>query len=220
MIGSNSVLLLGATGLVGRALVTFLLREPSVLSVTALLRRNADFPHDPKLVLKTVDFERLEEHAAAFRVGQIFCALGTTIRQAGTQERFRRVDHDFPLIAAQLGLAQGATHYLLVSAMGANPSSRVFYNRVKGETEQDITSVGFPSVTIARPSLLVGPRPEPRLGERIGHLLGMLAPASIRPIAATDVAAALTLSARAPRLGVQILTSREMRGASIRLSNS
>ncbi len=219
MIDPHSVLVLGATGLVGRELVNLLLREPSVLSVVALVRRAAEFPHHPKLAVETADFERLEQHRDAFRVDQIFCALGTTIRQARTQERFRRIDHDYPVAAAELGRRQGATHYLLVSAMGSNPASRIFYNRVKGETERDITRIGYQSVTIARPSLLVGPRAKPRLGERLGHLLGILAPASIRPIAAIDVAAALTLSARASRLGVQILTSREMLGASVRLSN-
>ncbi len=219
MTHSRTVLVLGATGLVGRTLVNLLLREPSVLSVTALVRRAADLPSDPKLSVHLTDFEHLGEHANAFRVDQIFCALGTTMRQAGTQERFRRVDHDYPLKAAHLSRAGGANHYLLVSALGANPSSRVFYNRVKGETEADITRVGFPSLTIARPSLLVGPRIEVRLGERIGYMLGQLAPPGFRPIAAMDVAAALTLAARESRLGVRILMSKEMRGASKQLSN-
>ena len=220
MTNARTVLVLGATGLVGRALVTLLLREPSVLSVVALVRRSAELPRDSKLRAATVDFEQLDQHTGAFRVDHIFCALGSTIRQAGTQEQFRRVDHDYPVAAAELALRQGATHYLLVSALGANSSSRVFYNRVKGDTERDISRMGYQSVTIARPSLLVGARAEPRLGERVGQFLGFLAPPSIRPISATDVAAALTLSARASRPGVQILTSREMRGASVRLSNS
>jgi len=215
----RTVLVLGATGLVGRALVNLLLREPEILSVTALVRRPADLPSNAKLSVHLTDFEHLDDHAAAFRVDQIFCALGTTMRLAGTQERFRLVDHDYPVKAAQLARAGGATHYLLVSAIGADPSSRIFYNRVKGETEADITRVGFPSLTIARPSLLVGPRSEVRLGERIGSLLGRLAPPSVRPIAAVDVAAALTLAARESRLGVRILTSKKMRGTSMRLSN-
>lgn len=218
MTPARNALVLGATGLVGRALVNLLLREPSILSVTVLVRRQADMPSDPKLSVHLTDFEHLDEHADVFRVDQIFCALGTTIRLAGTQDRFRHVDHDYPVQAAQLSRAQGATHYLLVSAIGADPSSRIFYNRVKGETEADVTRVGFPSLTIARPSLLVGPRSELRLGEQIGRLLGWLAPPTYRPIAALDVAAALTLAARESRLGVRILTSKEMRGASLQLS--
>jgi uncharacterized protein YbjT (DUF2867 family) len=217
---ARNVLVLGATGLVGRALVNLLLREPTILSVIALVRRAADLPSDPKLSIHLTDFEHLDERADVFRVDQVFCALGTTMRLAGTQDRFKRVDHDYPLQAAQLSRAGGATHYLLVSALGANPASRIFYNRVKGETEADITRVGFPNFTIARPSLLVGPRSEWRLGERLGYVLGLLAPPSYRPIAAMDVAAALTLAARESRLGVRILTSKEMRGASLRLSKS
>lgn len=215
---ARNVLVLGATGLVGRALVNLLLREPVIFSVRALVRRAGDMPRDPKLSLHLTDFEHLDEHADVFRVDQVFCALGTTMRQAGTQDRFRRVDHDYPVQAARLSRAGGATHYFLVSAIGADPASRIFYNRIKGETEADITRVGFPSLTIARPSLLVGPRSELRLGERLGRVLGLLAPPSYRPIAAMDVAAALTLAARESRLGVRILTSKEMRGASLRLS--
>lgn len=216
----RNVLVLGATGLVGRALVNLLLHEPTILSVIALVRRAADLPSDPKLSVHLTDFEHLDDHADLFRVDQVFCALGTTMRLAGTQDRFRRVDHDYPLQSAQLSRAGGATHYLLVSAIGADPASRIFYNRVKGETEADITRVGFPNLTIARPSLLVGPRSESRLGERLGHLLGLIAPPTYRPIAAVDVAAALTLAARESRLAVRILTSKAMRGASTRLSKS
>lgn len=218
MTDSRNVVILGATGLVGRNLLTYLLREPTVLSVLALVRRESDLPRDAKLRVQTVDFDRLEQYANAFRVDQVFCALGTTMRQAGTQSRFRIVDHDYPLFAAQLSRSQGVNHYLLVSAIGANASSRIFYNRVKGETEADITQVAIPSLTIARPSLLVGDRSEVRLAERIGYVLGQLAPPSIRPIPAKDVAAALTLAARESRPGVRILESREMRGASSRLS--
>jgi uncharacterized protein YbjT (DUF2867 family) len=215
----RTVLLLGATGLVGRSLLSYLLREPSVLSVLAVLRRDVDLGHDPKLRSLIVDFDSLDRHSAAFRVDCVFCALGTTMRSAGTRDRFRRVDHDYPVTAARLALAQGARHYLLVSALGANPSSSVFYNRVKGETEVDISHLGFACVTIARPSLLLGPRSELRIGERIAQALGWLAPPRVRPIPAHDVAAALTLAARESRAGVRILASREMRGASSRLSN-
>jgi uncharacterized protein YbjT (DUF2867 family) len=214
----RTVLVLGATGLVGRELVSFLLRETSVLSVIALTRRPLDRDPDPKLQQHIVDFDAFEQNADVFRVDQVFCALGTTIRVAGSQEQFRRVDHDYPVHAARLAHSQGAKHYLLVSALGANAGSRVFYNRVKGETEDDIRRVGIPSVTIARPSLLTGPREEFRLGERIGQAVGWLLPGNLRPIQAKDVAAALTLAARESRLGVEILSSRSMRGASLQLS--
>jgi uncharacterized protein YbjT (DUF2867 family) len=216
----RSALVLGATGLVGQALLALLLREPNILSVRALVRRVPDFkPHD-KLQSVIVDFEDLDRHADAFAVNQVFCALGTTMRQAGTREQFRHVDHDFCVMAARLSRERGATQFLLVSALGANSSSGIFYNRVKGDTENDIRHIDFPSLTIARPSLLQGPRRELRVGERIGNALGRILPAAIRPIPASDVAAALTLAARESRPGVQILTSRDMRGAAVRLSHS
>lgn len=213
----RTALLLGATGLVGSELLALLLREARISTVTALLRREVHLSDDRKLRTRVVDFDALDRHADTFRADLIFCALGSTMRQAGTQERFRRVDHDYPLAAAQLGRAHGAHHFLLVSALGADAGSRVFYNRVKGETEDAIRAVGIPSVTIARPSLLTGPRKEFRLGERVGELIGLLAPPSIRPITARDVAAALTLASRDSRSGCHILASRDMRGAYNRL---
>ena len=203
----------------GGELLTLLLREPTVSSVTALVRSARNLPADPKLHIREIDFTQLERYADAFEADQLFCALGTTMRQAGSRERFRAVDHEYPVMAARLGRDRGATHYLLVSAFGANPSSRIFYNRVKGETERDISALDFTSLTIARPSFLLGRRHETRLGERLAAVIGRLAPATVRPISAKDVAAALTLAARYVRLGKHILTSREMRDASLRLSN-
>lgn len=216
---SRSALILGGTGLVGRELLSFLLREAEISSIVVLVRNARGLPADPRLIVQEVDFDHLERYGSAFKVDQIFCALGTTMRQAKTKERFRAVDHDYPVSAARLGRDAGAGHFLLVSALGANPASRIFYNRVKGETERDLAAVGFPSLTIARPSLLAGRRAEFRLGERLALLLGAVAPPSMRPIAAKDVAAALTLAARLRRLGHQILTARDMRGASVRLAN-
>jgi uncharacterized protein YbjT (DUF2867 family) len=213
----RTALLLGATGLVGAELLSLLLREAGISTVVALLRRPLDLGVSPKLLTRVVDFDALERDADAFRTDLIFCALGTTMRQAGTQERFRRVDYDYPVMAASLGAKFGTSQYLLVSALGADARSRVYYNRVKGETEEAIRSIGIPSVTIARPSLLVGPRKEFRFGERLGQLVGLLAPPSIRPIPARDVAAALTLGSRQHRSGCQILASRDMRGAYERL---
>ncbi len=215
---SRSALILGATGLVGRELLNLLLREPAISSIVVLVRTARGVPADARLIVQEVAFDHLERYGSAFQVDQIFCALGTTMRQAKTKERFRAVDHDYPLSAAHLGRAAGAGHFLLVSALGADPSSRFFYNRVKGETERDLAALGYPSLTIARPSLLAGRRAEFRLGERLALLLAAVAPPSMRPIAAKDVAAALTLAARVSRLGNQILTSRDMRGAASRLT--
>jgi len=157
-----------------------------------------------------VDFDRLADHAELFRVDQILCALGTTIKVAGSQQRFRVVDFEYPLAAARLGVERGATHYLLVSSLGANPRSRVFYSRVKGELESAVLALPYRSVTIARPSLLLGPRAEYRLGEQIAKRLAFLMPRSYKPVGAHAVAATLVRAAKDDAPGRRIIESKEM----------
>jgi uncharacterized protein YbjT (DUF2867 family) len=200
----RTVLLLGATGLVGRATLPLLLADESVGRVIAMARRPTGVTHAK---LEELPFE-LETMPA---VDQIVCALGTTMKQAGSQEAFRLVDQHYPIEAARIGLTRGATHYLLVSSLGANKRSRVLYSRVKGEVEEELMSLGYPSVTILRPSFLVGAREEFRLGERIALPIMRLMPARMKPIAAKDVARAIAALAREQRPGVEIVESREMR---------
>jgi uncharacterized protein YbjT (DUF2867 family) len=157
------------------------------------------------------DLGEMEKHAHAFAVDRIFCALGTTIKQAGSEARFRFVDHDLPIRAARLGLANGARHFLLVSSLGANRNSRVFYNRVKGEVEEHLLALGYPRVTIVRPSFLLGRRDEFRLGEQIVAGLRWLMPPNIKPIDARLVARALVDAARDDAPGVRIIESKGMR---------
>lgn len=207
------VLLLGATGLVGGELMKLLLADESIDHVRVVARHPTGEHHAKLQQLILSDLTRMEreEHKSVFAVDQIFCALGTTIRKAGSQEEFRVVDHDLPLMAARLGLTQGAHHYLLVSALGARSQSRVFYNRVKGELEENLTALRYPSLTIARPSLLLGPRQEHRLGEEIAKRLGWLMPPKYRPIEALAVARALARAARADLPGAHIFENRDMR---------
>lgn len=211
-------MVLGSTGLVGRELVAQLLCEPAYARVVTPVRRavspamNLESAQRRRLDVRLVDFERLDQHADAFNdVTHMFCALGTTIRKAGSQEKFRHVDHDYPLAAARLGRQLGAMHYLLVSAIGASPTSRVFYNRVKGETERDIASVAYRSLTIVRPSLLLGYREEFRLGEQVAKRLAWLTPAKWAPVHARDVAAALVASASADQPGTRVIESADIR---------
>ena len=158
-----------------------------------------------------VDFDNLAAHAALFRVDRLICALGTTIKVAGTQEAFRAVDYHFPLTAARLGRERGATHFLLVSSLGANPRSQVFYSRVKGELESAILGLGYRSVTIVRPSLLLGPRAEYRFGEQIAKRLAFLMPRKYKPVDAHAVAAALVRAAKEDEPGSRIVESSEIR---------
>ena len=212
----RAVLVAGASGLVGRELLRLCLADPEVQTVKALLRRDVSLdallgaaqPDDApltdtqrrKFLPCIVEFDRLERHAEHFAVDAVFCALGTTIRQAGSQAAFRQVDFDAPLQIAQLAHAQGASRFLLVSALGASARSRVFYNRVKGELEDAIQAIGFAQFVVARPSLLQGDRPEFRFGERLGlWLSGVLAgliPESHRPVHVRQVAQGLLHAAR------------------------
>jgi uncharacterized protein YbjT (DUF2867 family) len=207
----RSVLLLGATGLVGRELLRLLCADPGVDRVIALVRRPMAGGDDPKLRMEVADFDALESRADVFSVDQIFCALGTTIKQAGSRAAFRRVDLEYPLAAARLGVERGASHFLVVTAVGAWASSRVFYNRVKGELEDALRTLPYRSITIARPSLLLGDRDERRFGEELGKRLGWLAPGRYRPVSASAVALALVLAARESRPGLHIIESEEIR---------
>jgi len=208
------ILLAGGTGLVGTACLRRLTAEPGVAEVRALVRRPlpADARH-PRITEVVTDFGRLEESPALEGVHQVFCALGTTIRQAGSQAAFRVVDHDYPLRLARGALARGASHFLLVSAVGASAASRVFYNRVKGEVEAAILALGYRSVTIVRPSLLLGERDEFRLGETVAGWFSFLMPGRYKPVHATRVAAALVAAAREDQPGARIIQNRELRRA-------
>ena len=151
-----SVLVAGTTGLVGRALISLLETDPAVGLVHALLRRAAvDVPHHPKLHLHLVDFHALP---ALPPVDAAFCGLGTTIKIAGSKDAFREVDFDHVVSVAKAAHAAGAKCLAVVSALGANAQSAVFYNRVKGEMEAAVARIGFDCLVILRPSLLIGDR--------------------------------------------------------------
>jgi uncharacterized protein YbjT (DUF2867 family) len=206
------VLLAGATGLVGRECLAQLTADPTVSEVLAVVR-HAPGPGTVlhrKLHFLQVDFEQLGLHARQLATDQVICALGTTIRQAGSREAFRRVDFDYPLALARLARQQGARHFLLVSALGADASSRVFYSRVKGELEQALSALDYPSLTIVRPSLLLGKRDEFRLGEEAAKLFGWAAPRRYAPVPAGDVASALVEAARDDRPGQRVIESADI----------
>lgn len=212
----TSALVVGATGLVGRECVRQLLAADDVERVVTLTRRELppemrELPGASKLEAHVVDFDHLATGAPPTMPPTIFCALGTTIRDAGSQARFRQVDFDYPLAVATLGVARGARHFLLVTALGADARSRVFYSRVKGELEDAVIALGYPSTTIVRPSLLMGERAKPRRGEEIGKMLAFLVPRRYKPVSGAAVAATLVRAAREARPGVTIIESRDIR---------
>jgi uncharacterized protein YbjT (DUF2867 family) len=202
------ILLAGATGLTGEHLLDRLLSEPTISRVLAPSRRPlAEHPHleNPTGPLA----ELLPTLQGPFEAA--FCCLGTTIKQAGSQEAFRAVDHDLVLAFARRARELGARHLLVISAMGANPGSSVFYNRVKGETEEALKAMDWPQLTLARPSLLLGPRREFRLGERLAAPLLRWIPGKYRGIEATVLARALWRLALEEGEGVRVVESAELR---------
>ena len=208
--GQRSALLAGATGLVGSFLLERLLASPRYARVVVWARREIGKAH-PKLKVEIIDFERLAQRR--LEADDIFCCLGTTIRRAGSQRAFHHVDFDYPVALAGAAARAGAKRFLVVSALGANPRSRVFYNRVKGEMEKAVRVAAVPKTYIFRPSLLTGPRKEERLGEKIGFVVGsVLGPllGKYRPIHADRVAAAM-VSAAELDLPSGVIESAEMR---------
>jgi uncharacterized protein YbjT (DUF2867 family) len=162
----RTALIAGASGLVGGFLLRQLLNAPEYDRVVALGRRPLGLAH-PRLVQVTADFAALDQAATDLHCDDAFCCLGTTIRQAGSQDVFRAVDHGAVLAFAWAARRGGAARFFTVSSLGADARSRVFYNRVKGETEAALEVLGFRTLAIFRPSLLLGPRAESRPGERV-----------------------------------------------------
>jgi hypothetical protein len=153
---SRSALLAGSSGLIGRALLPLLLASPRYAQVHALLRRPVpELRADRKLQLQVVDFQALPDLP---QVDDVFIALGTTIKVAGSRSAFRQVDFDAVLNTARAARTAGATRLAVVSALGADARSRVFYNRVKGEMQDAVAALGFGSVVIVQPSFLLGDR--------------------------------------------------------------
>lgn len=197
-------LIAGASGLVGHELLIQLLADPNVTSVTSLGRSPQKRAH-AKLHDVITNFERLE-YVELPKSDVAFCCLGTTIKKAGSQEAFSKVDHDYVLNFAKAAQAVGVQSFIVISAMGADVNSKVFYSRVKGQVEQDLKNLNFQNLVILRPSLLLGERSERRTNEKVAAWIGgFLKPLfvgpllNIRPIDAKDVAKAMKLAASKPR---------------------
>ncbi|HET9053671.1 MAG TPA: oxidoreductase [Cyclobacteriaceae bacterium] len=209
----RTALIAGATGLVGSQLLQLLLHDEYYTAVKALSRKPLDFTH-PKLENIVLDFGQLTEHHDRLAADDVFCCLGTTIKKVKTKEKFRQVDFDYPVELARLAKARGATQYLLVSALGADKNSKIFYNQVKGEVEEAIGQVGFASFHIFRPSLLMGDRNESRSGEEAGKVFfkyfGFMVPKKYKGIDSEKVARAMQKIAANQKPGTHIHESAEM----------
>ena len=216
---ARTAVVAGASGLVGSALLHRLLRQPEYENIIALTRRPLEA--DPRVLQAPARFDDLAAvldpvaHAGSV---DAFCSLGTTMRAAGSEAAFRRVDYEYVVAFAQWAKKRRARRLIVVSAMGADAASAVRYNRIKGETEVALRALGVPLVVL-RPSLLDGARVERRLGEAFAlaltRPLRALIPATVRPVAVDDVAQSMLDAALAPQ-SVPVVNSAAMQGAAAR----
>ncbi|WP_373999189.1 NAD(P)H-binding protein [Bdellovibrio bacteriovorus] len=195
-----SVCMVGASGLVGHELLVLLGLLDEISSVKAVTRSPLGrLPAGIENIL--LDFNKLKDYDSALKADIFVCCLGSTIKKAGSQEAFRKVDHDYVIEFAKVAERVGAQKFLVVSAMGADANSSVFYNRVKGEMENDLRALKIPQIEVFRPSLILGDRKEQRAGEDIGQKLSpyvnplLVGPLKkYRAIKASDIAKAMAIA--------------------------
>lgn len=207
------ILILGSTGLVGQQILALALNDPKIAKVTAPTRRPLT-PH-PKLQNPVFDFNTIPADADWWHADAALCAIGTTIKQAGSRASFRSVDYDLIVKAAECARKAGTEVFVLNSSLGANPRSGNFYLQIKGQTEEALQKLGFASLVLIRPSLLDGgKRAERRPGEELGLILSkpfkLLIPKRYRPVKTHDVAVAMLAAAATPESGVQIIESEQL----------
>ena len=216
-LSTRTALVAGASGLVGSQVLRLLLEDPTYTRVTVLARRELPLSHK-KLEQRIASFDLLAQIADFPRVHDVFCCLGTTMKQAGSPDAFRKVDFTYVVELARVAVRHRASQFLVVTAVGADPQSRIVYSRVKGEAEEALRRLQFESIQIFRPSLLVGARAQGRPAERVAGLLSLLVawafvgPLSrYRPIKAEAVARAMVRVAREAPRGTHLYESKEIR---------
>lgn len=212
----KTALVVGATGLIGRSLVFELLKSPIYSQVIVLARRDMVIKHE-KFTQILINFDELESHSAQMKVDDVFCCLGSTKAKTPDPSIYKKIDYEYPLQIAQITKNNGASQFLLISSMGANTDSSIFYSRLKGEVEKAIEKVNFTSYIILRPSLLLGSRNESRPIETISqYIMRMLNPLFVGPLKAykavygLDVAKAMLNLANSGNQGRKLVLNNEI----------
>lgn len=211
----KSAIILGSSGLIGGYLLAYLQKDESFSSVKILVRKPIQI-EDPKVIVSIVDFNNLESLRSEIKdVDVIYCAIGTTTKKVGGDKiKYRQIDFDIPVNAAKIGLNNGCPKFVIVSSLGANSQSKNFYMKLKGEVEDTLSSLNFPSLLIFQPSLLLGKRKEFRLADLIGQVLfkplRFLFPSKIRPIEAKIVAKSMIEASKTNKKGIQIYTYKDI----------
>jgi uncharacterized protein YbjT (DUF2867 family) len=212
----KSAVVAGATGLIGKSLVYQLLESNHYSRVTVLVRRPMNIKH-PKLTVAMVNFDDTESYHNLLLADDFYCCMGTTIKDAGSQDAFRKVDYTYPIELAKAAKTKGVNRFFMITAMGADVNSGIFYNRVKGELENELKAIGFGYLGIFRPSLLLGYRSNFRMGEWIAQKL--MKPLSFlffgpllnyKPIDGFKVAKSMLLTSISEKHGVEIIENQQM----------
>lgn len=213
---TKTAIIIGSTGLTGSHLLRKLLSGDVYDKVICFVRNGSKISH-PKLVQHIVDFDNPESYQDLIEGNDMFCCLGTTIKKAGSQEAFEKVDLLYPIQFAKAAVAKGVKQFSIISSIGANPQSQNFYLRTKGKCEESLRTLSFQSTSIFRPSLLLGNRKEFRLGEKIGEYLMKILSVFLvgklkkyRPIKSKDVADAMYQTAQSNTVGFHVYESNEI----------
>ena len=212
----KTALLAGASGLIGSHLLPLLLESERYSKVIVVGRKAVPLQH-PKLTQVVTELDKLQDVRLQLIADDVFCCLGTTMKQAGSKEAFYKVDFLYVVTLAALTAANFAAQFLVVSALGADADSAVYYSKVKGDMEESVRQLPFRAIHIFRPSLLLGERAQPRLGERLGAVvLGVLRPLlrgplhKYRPVTGATVALAMLRAAEEDGGGVRVHLSDEI----------
>ena len=214
----QTAVVIGASGLIGNYLVEQLLHDEYFGTVRVLVRRGLAFNH-PKLHQVIVNFNNINDYTNKLGKGDIiFCCIGTTQKKVkGDRAAYEKIDHDIPVNAARIGSTQGYKKFLIVSSVGADPSSTNFYLQLKGKTENAVKQFAFDTISIFRPSMLLGKRKERRPAEKIGQVLMQVFSFMLigslnkyHPIKARDVAKAMVAESKQTQPGIHIPEYKEI----------
>lgn len=212
----KKAIIYGASGLVGSYILEYLLNNPNYEQIITVVRKDLNIKH-PKLKTLISDFHSLDNVVKGIQTDEIYIALGTTQKKTPDQKTYYQIDHDYPVLASKLAKENGAKAVFLVSAVGANPNSSVFYTKTKGEAEEDILNLNFDHTYIFRPSMILGNRKENRPLEKVlktlFKIINPLFVASLskyKGIEASDIAKAMVNSADGANERVKILHWKEM----------
>ena len=206
----RTAIIAGASGLVGKELVYYLSGSPEYSRIHLLVRHPTENTGE-KIIEHLIDFDQLQDFSLEERIDDVFCALGTTMKKAGNKDSFRKVDFEYVVTLARRAKELGAHRFLVVSAMGADPKSMFYYNRIKGKMELAVRQLGLETTVIFRPSLLLGERSEKRFGEEISAIFMKIfrpfIPKKYRAVSAEKVAGSMYHMALTTSAGLHILES-------------